>query len=831
MWKKTITALCLGTALLMQAAAPVYGPMIRAARAVRIPDGTVSVDGRLQEPVWRQTEWQGDWHLPGTDKVSPYPAAVAFAYDADNLYVGVRIAVKVQSRQERLPKDHAKVWGMESVELFLANPENLNAFRQFVVNAAGNLWDGQDGDGFINFNFSAAAQISEDGWTAEFAVPWKTLAVNPAETKLLRVNLAHTVWLNRQTNESRSGGCWSLHKKGYREPQSFGFVLLAQPHEIFAKMLKQELKRAADFAGNAQVKTASDAAGNADPEQFIDALNCLAGLRSAVRQAESRKASRTLAENSRKALLFFPWDEMSELEKNTAEQRILLVKLLKEKLSGGLNFRMAVNEFAHEGFLLAGAKALARVSFQPENLRAETGAEIPASRITVQQIRFLEPAKELWPAQYNSWSKRPLPELVEDYDTPFAIGKFELQQFRLLIDSADAEPGKYSGNLKIAADGQEFRIPVFCEILPIVLPDSRKNPFNAYIFSQIPYGGKSGRAWAKLFREHYVNWVSLETPRVSLNGVRLIPPGHVKNSQKYLDGIVNSGIDFSRGKLTVDGEFGELADRLKIFAEFGLKPVMSTRTDDLYPETFPAVIDFFKSCGIREDGYIYKTGDEDTSLWQMPLAKRIHEVAPSVPLYIITSGSEYWDMKPLMSQYRMVGFTRAGLSAPEFEPDLRLMQKKGVELFRYTNRTSWAERDCRLAGRDDLWNVMIQDKVDGYQVWTAGVTGAYHRFRIGYGGSSEKAVHDFPPERQSTCQLLYIRKNGDFYKPVSCIRLEDMRDGITDYFYYRLAEEALAARRDAAAAVKLVEITAMPRKTPAQFKAIREKLIRLILGK
>ena len=121
------------------------------------------------------------------------------------------------------------------------------------------------------------------------------------------------------------------------------------------------------------------------------------------------------------------------------------------------------------------------------------------------------------------------------------------------------------------------------------------------------------------------------------------------------------------------------------------------------------------------------------------------------------------------------------------------MQKKGVELFRYTNRTSWAERDCRLAGRDDLWNVMIQDKVDGYQVWTAGVTGAYHRFRIGYGGSSEKAVHDFPPERQSTCQLLYIRKNGDFYKPVSCIRLEDMRDGITDYFYYRLAEKTDSA--------------------------------------
>lgn len=194
-----------------------------------------------------------------------------------------------------------------------------------------------------------------------------------------------------------------------------------------------------------------------------------------------------------------------------------------------------------------------------------------------------------------------------------------------------------------------------------------------------------------------------------------IPPPHLKDNKSYIDKMTNPGIDFS-GEIKIDGEFSDIGERLQICAEYGLKPVFSTRTEDIYPEVFPAFIKFLAENGLGADRFYYKTGDEDTSLWQYPLAEKLHQCAPEIPLYMIPSGADYFDLKPLARHYKYIAFTRSGLSNPAFEKDLRIMQKNGVKLARYTNRTSWAERDVRLAGRDDLWDVMIHDRMDGYQV-------------------------------------------------------------------------------------------------------------------
>jgi hypothetical protein len=174
-------------------------------------------------------------------------------------------------------------------------------------------------------------------------------------------------------------------------------------------------------------------------------------------------------------------------------------------------------------------------------------------------------------------------------------------------------------------------------------------------------------------------------------------------------------------------------------------------------------------------------------------------------------------------------FIGACATYPAFEKDLRWMQKNGVKLARYTNRTSWAERDVRLAGRMDLWDVMINDRMDGYQVWTAGVTGQWLGYRYAYSSASRIPVHNYPPEKQSICQLVYVRKKGDFFKAISCIRLEDMRDGITDYLYYKEAEKALKARKDPNWEAKLAAVAKMPKKRPADYLAVRNALIKLIL--
>ena len=89
-------------------------------------------------------------------------------------------------------------------------------------------------------------------------------------------------------------------------------------------------------------------------------------------------------------------------------------------------------------------------------------------------------------------------------------------------------------------------------------------------------------------------------------------------------------------------------------------------------------------------------------------------------------------------------------------------------------------------------------------------------------------VHNFPPENQSTCQLVYVRKQGDFYKPVSCIRMEDMRDGITDALYYR--EALKRTENDPEMRKKLLAIGELRCKTRKDYDNARMKIAEIILA-
>ena len=78
--------------------------------------------------------------------------------------------------------------------------------------------------------------------------------------------------------------------------------------------------------------------------------------------------------------------------------------------------------------------------------------------------------------------------------------------------------------------------------------------------------------------------------------------------------------------------------------------------------------------------------------------------------------------------------------------------------------------------------------------------------------------------------LVYIRKDGEIYHPVSCIRLENIRDGIIDALYYRLAKSACEKHGNAAAAKVLETIRKSVKSSIADYNAARRKMADLILS-
>ena len=185
---------------------------------------------------------------------------------------------------------------------------------------------------------------------------------------------------------------------------------------------------------------------------------------------------------------------------------------------------------------------------------------------------------------------------------------------------------------------------------------------------------------------------------------------------------------------------------------------------------------------------------------------------------MISSGYFYWDIKGVAE-----GFTDFTFSVPAYRGgergyrDIAYLRSKGVKVSRYLNNASWAGRRRPIEARTEPWKALIHDELDGYTCWTACLWPNLG-FRPGYKGYSKTLkIHELPPEEQVPTMLVYIRKDGNVYHPVSCIRTENIRDGIIDALYYRLAKKTLQDVGDDHGVEKLLKEVRFSKRTYAEY--------------
>jgi hypothetical protein len=153
----------------------------------RLPSAPV-IDGKLDDPVWQQAAVLGDFTQSNPDEGKPptQRTEVRLGYDAQNLYFGIRcydtepdkIIAPVMQRDGDLTTDDS-IWIV--LDTF---HDRRNGFL-FVTNPRGAMVDGQvrnegqdtpyDWDGI----WQVATTRDAQGWTAEIAIPFKTLRYSP----------------------------------------------------------------------------------------------------------------------------------------------------------------------------------------------------------------------------------------------------------------------------------------------------------------------------------------------------------------------------------------------------------------------------------------------------------------------------------------------------------------------------------------------------------------------------------------------------------------------------------------------------------------------------
>ena len=214
--------------------APVpHDATIDAALAVRVPRGAeIRVDGSLGEPVWRSALPFGDLRQEEPEEGHPATevTTIRVVFDSTTLFVGVeafdtdpdRIISRILQRDRVMESDGnggLDFAGDDAIALLIDPFHDHRNAVVFATNPNGAEFDAQIGDEGRDINISwravwaVSARRHAEGWTAEFAIPLRTLRSTGGTDGTLGFNVYRSI---RRKNEQALWRSW--------RPESEGFV-------------------------------------------------------------------------------------------------------------------------------------------------------------------------------------------------------------------------------------------------------------------------------------------------------------------------------------------------------------------------------------------------------------------------------------------------------------------------------------------------------------------------------------------------------------------------------------------------------------------------------
>ena len=234
------------TAMTFAFAAPLFAQDMASSRissdkvlAVARTEAPPVIDGVLDDAVWANAPSMDDMHqFAPVDHTDPSERTeVYILYDSDNLYIGARMydSDPEQIRARQMVQGGTLRWD-DSFGIYLDPFNNNRTGYNFQVNPNSSREDGlfetptrlnRDWDGV----WFAEAAIDENGWTAELAIPFKSLNFNPdnpdwgftIERSIAR-RQEEIAWVsfNRQVNPGTTGTITGL--SGLRQGRGLDIV-------------------------------------------------------------------------------------------------------------------------------------------------------------------------------------------------------------------------------------------------------------------------------------------------------------------------------------------------------------------------------------------------------------------------------------------------------------------------------------------------------------------------------------------------------------------------------------------------------------------------------
>jgi hypothetical protein len=178
---------------------------------VRIPriDKPPVIDGKLDDEVWKQAAVLKDFYQtnPGDNSAPSYRTEAFMAYDARYLYLAFHAYDQPGQVRATVPKRDNVLGADDSVRILLDTFNDKRrayvlAFNPFGVQQDGILTEGSGTDYSVDIVMESKGILTDDGYTIEVAIPFKSLRYESGKGKLWGVHIFRTI--QRLNNEQDS---------------------------------------------------------------------------------------------------------------------------------------------------------------------------------------------------------------------------------------------------------------------------------------------------------------------------------------------------------------------------------------------------------------------------------------------------------------------------------------------------------------------------------------------------------------------------------------------------------------------------------------------------
>ena len=211
----------------------------------------ITLDGKLNEAIWKKSGLITRFYIFGTDKTQEVDSQMYMAYDNKNLYLGVRcLEPYINKILAKETKHDSPVWADDSIEFFISSPNNRA--MHLVFNTIGGKFDSElyqrvPGDpwrGLMerNFSWQTKVVVNKDSWTGELVLPFKEFGIAPKAGQKWRVNIVRS----RRVPNFRNSAQWNMQTGDLKNVDKFATLEFFNDHALLTRyredMLDDPLK-------------------------------------------------------------------------------------------------------------------------------------------------------------------------------------------------------------------------------------------------------------------------------------------------------------------------------------------------------------------------------------------------------------------------------------------------------------------------------------------------------------------------------------------------------------------------------------------------------------